>query len=141
MKNLICLLLLFWFSKVNGQMSVRPNGLGVEMGNLAINLSKEGDRRLAYFHYHEKATWKSFEGFAGVGVHIGTRYITNYKGDGTSMTAGPSVILGGRYWLGNVGFGMTFFPRVDFPFLGGCEMHKHCEQADCNGYLTLSFKL
>lgn len=141
MKNLILLVFVFLFSKVNGQMSVRPNGLGIEMGNISINISKEGDRRLAYFHYYESLYWKGFQGIAGAGLQVGTRYIVNYKGDHTSMAAGPSVILGVRYWLGNVGFGFTAFPRVDFPFLGGCEMHKHCEQAAMNGYLTLSFKL
>lgn len=125
-----------------GQLTIKSNGMSIQSGNVAIHLTREGNHDLMYVFYRESINLKSLELYAGVGVHIGPRYSQNYKGDGsTAFLAGSACLFGTRYWFNKVGIGAEILPRVDFPFFGGCEMHKHCGEQAAHSSLTLSIKL
>ena len=142
-KILVLLLLLVNESSFSQQFSIRhsssSNGMMISCpvntitkGNINVILAKEGHRHLAYIHYTEKMKLtKWMYAYGGAGVHVGTRNVINYDRDGYT------IFLAGATAIGGIKINITpslftsadITPRVDFPFFGGCEMHKHCGQA------------
>lgn len=107
----------------------------INKGVVSAAFMQEGDRRLVYLHYTEKLDQfiklnliKNLHGFGGVGLHIGAREVLSYKKDAqTIFLAGATAVVGLKYNIKEVVYiSADMMPRVDFPFFGGCDMHKHC---------------
>jgi hypothetical protein len=100
-------------------------------GDVSLILTKEGDRNLAYIHYIENLNvFKGFDLYGGAGIHLGTRYIMNWKQDGnTIFLLGGTLILGAKYTIGKTVFiAADITPRVDLPLFGDCYLHRNCGQ-------------
>lgn len=150
MKKLILSMLLMATSFVYGQSiglrySAQASGISMSVplqlrgaitkGSVSASLMREGDRNIIYFHYSEKLNQfvklnliKNLYTFVGAGLHMGVRETTSYKGDAnTIFLAGATAVVGVKYDIKDVVYiSADMMPRFDFPFFGGCEMHKKC---------------
>lgn len=162
---LFSLLTLITFSSYGQHFGLRysTNSYGISMsvpfklknavtqGNISGSFMKEKDRMITYLHYTEKLNQfakfisiKNLESYGGFGLHMGNRQVLSYKKDAYSIfLAGATAVLGIKYNVKKVAYvSVDVMPRVDFPFLGGCEMHKHCGEATIgNVNLSLGINL
>lgn len=111
----------------------------VTHGSLMMVFSSEDDRQLVYCHYSERTkVSNNLYLYGGAGIHLGSRQVLRYKMDAHSIfLSGATATVGFEYNFGRVFLAADVMPRVDFPFFGGCEMHKHCGEATF-GSLNLS---
>ena len=111
-------------------------------GQISMTLTKEQDRKLAYFHYSESIKLNNFELFGGVGIQAGARNVLRFKRDAESIfLAGFSAIGGMRYTLKRVIFQVDVTPRTDLPVFGGCMEHEYCKESALPYSASINIKL
>lgn len=101
----------------------------LKTGSLFCVISKETDRNLTYVNYVEESTIGKLSFYYGAGLHFGSRQTLNWKKDANSIfLAGATCIGGVKFTYNNLFISADLTPRVDFPFFGGCEMHRYCSE-------------